>query len=181
MHIKFFLQTSIKKPTSWLLKTSVQNNIHFPTFFVLQTNFTDTAFLVGFSFFKVFICFSNKKKIKSKRWLLVIQAPPQCISCYSLMGKLIIISCKQQQFPCFKISYSPNYINAPIEYRPTWSHTGHVSLLSIHSRMHDKWKWCSHFVIIFGFSSSYSAQNKKFINKRKRRSLNGLFFFGLTH
>ena len=48
-------------------------------------------------------------------------------------------------------------INLPVH---TWSHTGQVSLLSIHSRMHARWKWCSHFVRIRGFSKSYSAWRK---------------------
>lgn len=41
--------------------------------------------------------------------------------------------------------------------KQTLSHTGQVSLLSFHSRMQERWKWWSHFVIILGLSASYSA------------------------
>lgn len=35
---------------------------------------------------------------------------------------------------------------------------GQDSLLSFHSKMHERWKWCSHFVTSFGFSVSYSSR-----------------------
>lgn len=41
--------------------------------------------------------------------------------------------------------------------RVIWSQTGHVSLLSIHSSMQQRWKWCSHLVTERGFSLSYSG------------------------
>lgn len=39
----------------------------------------------------------------------------------------------------------------------TLPQTGQLSLLSIHSYIQPRWKWCEHFVMIFGFSLVYSA------------------------
>lgn len=72
------------------------------------------------------------------------------MSCSIWVGKLLLWSLKSREAPSSKL-YFASYIIS-------WSHIGQVSLLSIHSRMHERWKWCLHFVIIFGFSALYSSR-----------------------